>query len=1042
MSTANIVVMLLTLASAQVERTWYTPQRIATARDNVERYEWAQTQRDRIITHGDTIRYYIGPEYTAADTFVELTDEQLWLLQPTTELPRTYDLRENRALCPVHGDKVKAYHVWCPWNIDPINHPYQIQCMMGKEWYPSNKYHEGDMTSGDFPDDGSGCVVNGERYHFLKEYAHMVYGSVVVPTLNSLSQAYLLSGDERYGRKGAILMARLATQYPNYGWPDDWNLENRFDRTYLGPWNNVHPYYSGKTGGMITDQIWSTFKLEDEAYAYDALRPMFDDPHVLAFVQSKGMDVKTGNDLRQYIEDYILRAGMIGLLGVNIRGNDGHHQAAAATVALVLNDFSDQRPNSIDLIDYLYDGLGASRYMMVNALTRDGGGHESPNYARIKLDFIRVAQVMQEIRRLQPKRYDAESYPDPFEQPKARQLFDYYIDTLGINQGLPSIGDSGGITSKVSRWNADGAKYSFLKKENIFAFLRYGDPRYARAATDYTTGEIHEGELWEPFPEDEIRRAMEQPESRIERTSRLLDGYGTAILESGEPPHNRAIALNYSSIIGHRQMDQLKIDLWARNVDLLPDLGYPRTWDYRWQWDSHNMGHNTVTINEHLFKYYLFFRNGVRLFASADGVHVVNAYHGTYDNSDRYERTVVMIDVDDERFYVVDHFHVSGGEQHDQSWHAMPVEPQVPDLDWAAQEGGTLAGADVEEFAAYTDRWGEHYSKGNFPSYITQVRRAPLDDTATWTWHSGLEEGDALALHVVPLDGPAEVVMGKGRSPVWTDGNKLDYLFVRRQVENGGASRYLTVLDPYQGEPVVQNITVVREQPLTLRIERAGGTDDVIIEVPDSPSRTTAHRPLGVAVRSSVGGVEGRDVRIGSVGPGYASATITSTNHDARQITLPYAADCAATMRPGTYVRIYNDLDSSMFRIAQAERDGDALRLTFEKTAIVGMFPVNEVMDDGRLALGVTSPYIRSGESADGKTLNDAPNTFYHGVWLGEGDNARLVEGITHTHPPYLHLTDDVDIATLRDDYAGQVISLWRYAAGDRVEAAKISLSH
>jgi hypothetical protein len=1031
---ALLTVFTATIAFAQPQRTWFTDQRIAAARENVERYEWAQSQRDRIIKNGDTIRYYIGPDYTAADTFVELTDEQLWLLQPTTEIPRPYDYNENRAICPVHGDKVKQYSVWCPWNIDPINHPYQIQCMMGKEWYPSNKYHEGDMTSGDFPDDGSGCVVDGERYHFLKEYAHMVYGSVVVPTLSSLSQAYMLTGDERYGRKGAILMARLATQYPNYGWPDGWELENRYDRTYLGPWDNVHPFYPGKKGGMITDQIWSTFMLEDETYAYDALRPMFDDPQVLAFVRTKGLDVADGDALRTYIENYVLRAGMIGLLNQHIRGNQGHHQAAAAAVALVLNDYSDQRPNSIDLIDYLYDGYGASRYIMVNSLTRDGGGHESPSYSTIKFDFIRVARLMQAIRAQQPDRFDAEQYPDPFEQPKARQLFDFYIDALILDQGLPAIGDTGGISAKITRWKRDDAKYSFVAMENIFAFLRYGDPRYARAATDFNTGAIAKGELWEAFPADEIQRALERPESRIERESRLLDGYGMAILESGADADKRSVMLNYSSLIGHRQMDQLMIQLHARGVNLLPDLGYPRTWDYRWQWDAHNMAANTVTVDEKLYDWFYFFRNGCRLFASADGVHVVNAYHNPYAETDRFERTVVMIDVDDERFYVVDHFQVSGGHQHDQSWHAMLVEPQSPDLAWVEQDGGTLAGPDVDEFGAYTDPWGREYPKGNLPSYITDVRRAPLSEPATWTWRSGLEEGDALAMHVVPLGGPAEVIMGKGRSPVWTDGNKLDYVFVRRQVENGGASRYVTVLDPYQGEPIIQSVRVISEQPLTLEITRDGGTDEVVIDVPDSPSRTTAYRPLGVAVRSA-----GRDVRIGSAGEGYASASIASTNHDAQRIALPYDADCAAAMQPGRHVRIYNDLDSSMFRIVKAERVGDTLQLTFDQTALVGMFPVDEVLDDGRMALGATSPYIRPGESSDGVTLDDAPNSFYHGVWLGEGDDARLVEGITHTTPPYLRLHDAPAAGTLRDAYQGQVISLWRYAAGDKVEVAKIS---
>ena len=56
--------------------------------------------------------------------------------------------------------------------------------------------------------------------------------------------------------------------------------------------------------------------------------------------------------------------------------------------------------------------------------------------------------------------------------------------------------------------------------------------------------------------------------------------------------------MNYSGILGHRQNDNLTLGLFARGVDLLPDLGYPELWEYRWQWDSNSLTHNTVTVDE------------------------------------------------------------------------------------------------------------------------------------------------------------------------------------------------------------------------------------------------------------------------------------------------------------------------------------------------------------------------------------------------------------------------------------------------------------
>ena len=209
------LVGLRTAASAKSGRTYFTPERIAIAKSNVDRYEWAQQEQRRIFETGDAIRYYIGPIYTSADTFVKQSDDFIWMLQPTTAIPRTYDIGKHpRAVCPVHGDAVKKHGTFNPWSIDPIGHPYQLRCPEGGEWYPSNRYDQGDLTSGDFPDDGLGCIHKGDRYCFLIEYAHMAYGSVVVPTLKSLSEAYILSDDTRYAHKGCILMARLVHLLP------------------------------------------------------------------------------------------------------------------------------------------------------------------------------------------------------------------------------------------------------------------------------------------------------------------------------------------------------------------------------------------------------------------------------------------------------------------------------------------------------------------------------------------------------------------------------------------------------------------------------------------------------------------------------------------------------------------------------------------------------------------------------------------------------------------------------------------------------------
>ena len=1038
------------MVSSKDGPTYYTPERVDTARENLARYDWAKAAFERIKT-GDGFRYYIGPDYGPAEAYAAQSDEFMWLLQPTTKIARAME-HEARAICPVHGTDVRAIDPWCPYTIDPINHPYKIQCMLGGEWYPSNDYAAGDMTSGDFPDDGSGCVIDGRRYYFLREYAHMAYGSAVIPGLRSLSQAYAITGDASYGRKGVILLARLASEYPNH--------DDRQDRLFYALFNGRDPHYRWKTGGMITDLIWETFCLEGAVYAYDGLFNYMDqDPHMLAFLKGKGLPVENAADLRDYIEHYLLRAGMTGLLNGAIKGNEGHHQAAALACALVLDDYtsvsnytaspnSTSSPNSTDMVDYTFHGEGHAAHLLVNGLTRDGGGHESPSYNRIKLDLIRVDQAMAAIRQRHPGRFPVDRYPDLFGEPKAKMIFDWFVDVTMLDYYLPSIGDTGGI-QQLRR--VDPQWHSMLTTQNLFAFRRYNDPRLARAATGMD-GKPFKGELFEPYPADEIVAALQMPESHIDRGSRLMDGYGVGILASGEDQQRRAAMLNYSSLLGHRQCDHLSLGLFARGVDWLPDLGYPVSWDYRWQWDSNSMAHNTVTVDETQPRQD--FGGMGRLFASVDGVHVISASHDPYPvervqparegakPTQLYERLVVLVDVDDDQFYTVDLFAVDGGEQHDQSWHGPLVPVESPPLDWIRQETGTLAGAGVEQFATWTDRWGRE--RDDFPGFLADIQRVNLSEPAAWTWRSDLPEGDGLRIHLVPVDGPLEVIGGRGRSPARPQDWHLDYVLARRSVQDGEASVFLSVLDAYQGEPVVQKVRLVSSSPLVLEVERAGAVDRLHLNVPLTPSTTTTHRPIGVRVQTVRAGETTRDVQIGEWRPGdeagYLTSQIVAVDYKSNRVGVTITPDLVSQPLVRRTLRIYNDGRAALYKVtAQAEKDG-ILWLDLDGTALLGRGPVNGV-DAGRVQVGAYLTFGQRRPMREGELV--AGPDYYAGSWLSAGETRFQVAGIwqggdADDERNSIFLTDSVSADELARTLSDRTVSIWQYGVGDLLELAKI----
>ena len=1013
--------------------TYYTPERVERARDHLKRHDWAKRAYDRVLT-GDEIRYFIGPRYGSASSYAEQSDEFMWMLQPTTAIGRVLP-RESKAICPVHGPAIRSHNAWCPYRIDPINHPYKIQCMEGDEWYSSNDYASGDMTSGEFPDDGEGVEIDGQHYYFLREYAHMAYGSVVIPALRSLSEAYAITGDAVYGRKGAILLARLASEYPNH--------EDRQDRLYFAKYGGRSPQYKWKRGGMITDLIWETFCLEGAVYAYDGLFPYLDqDPGLLTYLQTKGLPVTSPDDLRAYIEHYLLKAGMKGLLSGAIRGNEGHHQAAALACALVLDDYAGASPNSTDLVDYAYHGPGHAAYLLINGLQRDGGGHESPGYNRIKADFIRVNRAMDEVRKRQPDSFPLDRYPDLFENLKARALFDWFIDLTVLDRTMPSIGDSGGI-GPPSRMS--GISHSYLGVANAYAFERYGDPRYARACIG-PDGEMLPGDLFESFPGDRIQATLESPESRIERKPRLLDGYGVALLESGEEPNRRAVTLNYSGILGHRQQDNLVLELFARGLEMLPDLGYPALWEYVQRWDANSMAHNTVTVDETQPVRGI---GGVcRLFGSAGGVHVVSASHDPYPSetttlgspdsrmTDLYERTVVLVDVDPDRFYVVDLFAVNGGQQHDQSWHGMLRPVDSPQLNWQGQASGTLAGQDVEQFASWTDRWGRE--RDDFPAFLTQIRSTDLNEPAVWSWDSGLPDGDAVRLHLVPVGGPMRVIEGSGRSPAWAEDRRLDYIIARKEAPEETPSYYLSVIDASQGEPVVTGVRLLAEQPMVLEVLRPDGIDLIHLNVPGGPSRTTVHRPLGIRVLSRSGDDLTRDARFGHWGPeseeGYMRGTIVAVDYETNRVAVDASAPGAKSLAPRQSVRIFNAGRSAMYRIGSVNKDNGHVWLTLDSTALVARGPVTRA-SERRVTLGAHLTFANGRTDEKGVLLPG--RDYFAGSRLGDESGTLEVRGAVNLSggsESLLYLEDGEALSCITE---GQVVSVWQFGVGDSLEVAR-----
>ncbi len=389
----------------------------------------------RLAMNGDSCGFSGHQGWRPAKTWVDKTDEWLWKLMLPTTILRTYcvgndHFSPDKLGCPVHGREIYKINPFYPWIIDCDGLPGKIKCPIGGETYPSNDYQAGDMTTGPYADDGSGCVIDGKRYHFIGLYAHYAYCTGVIPGIRALSRAYTLTGDPRYAHKAGVLMLKEATEYPN--------RTDRKNRTYI-------PGY-GDYAGMVTDVVWAAGALLGDAYAYEeifaALRV---DQELIRFAREKVPDIATGDELLEYLEEHLLRPGLQALLDHKIQPNVGWGQQATAAVALMLNDYSDRHPNTADAMEWLYYDAGGKLRYLGNQFYKDGSSYESTGYNDARAAFLDVGPTVARIKQAAPRPYDEARYPDIMANEKLRRFRDYQAAITAVGRRRFDVGDAGSV---------------------------------------------------------------------------------------------------------------------------------------------------------------------------------------------------------------------------------------------------------------------------------------------------------------------------------------------------------------------------------------------------------------------------------------------------------------------------------------------------------------------------------------------------------------------------------------------------------------------
>ena len=780
-----LTVLVLCLSARQAmgktKRTLMTDEQIRQARQNVANYDWAAKS--------------LQSAKKSVEWVLNMSDQELWDFIPPADQPRALNVRFGFD-CPIHGKEIFKKGGHYPWIIDR-EHPFKVKCPVGGEVYPTNDFKPWSKPEGkdkldthtQYVDDGYGWTdKDGNRYWFVGYYIFWQrWRADILPVIPQLAYVYALTGDTRYSHKAAVMLARVASEYPKM---------NYQKQAYH---NGVWP---APCSGKILDLDWEgSGTIVPLSVAYDEIYEALDsDSELATFLAGKAI-----SHPKDFIETNFLQECARAIESGIVHGNM-NYQEQLATVATVLDNHDSAKGFTTgQMVDWIMNGPGEMNTLLYNCVSRDGSAsEESIGYTTIWTNaFLSLGQ------KLKPLGYDL------FANPRLKKMADFYIQTAAAGKFNPNIGDSEGdmVGGAPPVWGAGMFRT---------AYDIWGDPEFANVLNriGWPGPAIYE----KPDSVEMDKKKAKALGTDLGLKSRDLGGYGLAILETGGGDDRRAALMHYgTSGAWHGHNDRLNIEMWSHGRCVLPEMGYPAHWgDKAYTWTQNTPSHYCVEIDE----------NGQRkkeghlnLLVSTPEVQVMdasaeNVYPGV---ASLYRRTVAMVDISPEDSYLLDIFRVKGGKRHDYIFHGLPFgEFTVSGVTLGApQAKGTLMGEDVEFGKTVASMKSGGYQ------WLTNPRRGKPEGNWSVDW---LLKDKGMGLKMTMLDGSAQEVIVADGEPEAKPGypEKMEYVLARNDT---GASTYVSVIEPYKDKPSIRRIQTIkpdgegRDDLAAVKVDCKGRTD-------------------------------------------------------------------------------------------------------------------------------------------------------------------------------------------------------------------------
>ena len=769
---------------------------------NARNHPWAAEMRRQAIA--------------SAERWLRMTDDELWKDVFGPRITRSH-MVWSAGYCPHCRRPVPMYD----WKIDAWKHPWKVRCPHCNEQFPKNDfaaYHRSGLDEhGVFDprranrsllfnqehprpedplhkfgvDDGEGYVEGEHRWRFIGHYLlRGQWTQRIEAGFRNLAKAYAITGEPVYAHKAAVLLDRIADVWPSFDFASQGLVYER-------------PRYGGGVAGYVYYAIDSAYTVMYLAQAYDQIFDgIREDGALVKFLRKRSFA-----DVRKNIEDNIFRHVLAN--PHNIRTNYPGQQRALAMVRTVL-----EWPANRDQLRGELDEI-VRKAVEVDGLSGEKG---LAGYAAIAPQSL--AEILEEFSVV-----DAGLIPYLLERhPKLRQTYRFHFDTWINHEYYPHSGDSGAFAQKHTRYAGlafrDG-NYSFLGR----LAQATGDPLYWQMAW-MGNGQTLDGLPRDIFAEDPagyagaVKAAVDKHGPWPQVASVNKSEWRLAVLRH-RTALDAAVWLDYDSVPecslkSHYHFDAMNLGLFAKGLDLLPELGYPAVQFGDWhtpeaQWTKKTAAHNTVVVDG------VDQKGGAAestLWSAGGPVQVIRASSPQQYGGQAYERTLAMVETGPADFYVFDVFVVQGGKEHAKHTHTAFAEPAVFGLKLSGAQSpygkNTLMRA-FQRDARPAPGWGVDWKMVDRFGYLSPGREVHL----RYTDLTRDAEGYTAETWVV-------------QSTTSTKEDWIPTVVARRRSDSGELrSTFVSVLEPYEGQPRLRRIRRLDTGgDVRIEVELEGGLTD------------------------------------------------------------------------------------------------------------------------------------------------------------------------------------------------------------------------